>query len=122
MPLMQGLEITGASLSIMNLIFSKIKVNKEKCVKACVPEIFATDKAIELVGKGMPFRDAYKKVAKELDELKTENPVKNIKSKKHLGATGNLGLSKSAAKIKAGKAKIEKEKKAFEAAISKLKK
>jgi argininosuccinate lyase len=121
-PLMEGLAITEASLNVCTLVVSGLKVNKDKCVKACVPEIFATDKAIELAAKGMPWRDAYLKVARELDKLKSEDPVKNIKKKTHLGATGNLGLSKSAAKIKAEKAAIAKEAKAFKAALSKLKK
>ena len=43
----------------------------------------------------MPFRDAYKKVGLNLENVKVSNPVKNILSKKHIGATGNLGLEKS---------------------------
>lgn len=121
-PLMEGLGITEASLNVCTLVISGLKVDKEKCVEACVPEIFATGKAIELAAKGMPWRDAYVKVAQELDELKAEDPVENIKSKKHMGATGNLGLSKSAAKIKAEKAAIAKEKKHFEDALRKLRK
>lgn len=120
-PLMEGLAITKASLNICTMVVAGLKVNKGKCIKACVPEIFAADKAIELAVKGVPWRDAYLKVAQELDTLKAEDPVENIKKKKHLGATGNLGLSKSAVKIKAEKVKIGKEKSSFEAALSKLK-
>ncbi len=121
-PLMEGLAITKASLDICALVVSGLKVNRVKCIRACRPEIFATDKAVELVGKGMPFRDAYKKVAAELDRLEGEDAVANIKAKKHLGATGNLGLGKAAAKIKAEKEKFTKEKKSLELMFSKLKK
>ncbi len=119
-PLMDGLSVTKASLGICALVVSGITVNKDKCLRACKPEIFAADKALELVGGGMTFRDAYRKVAAELDELKGEDPAENIKSKKHLGATGNLGLGKAAAKIKAEKERVAKEKKLLEAAFSEL--
>ena len=48
----------------------------------------------------MPFRDAYKEVGINLDSLNNKNPVENIKSKIHVGATGNLNLSKIESMIK----------------------
>jgi len=64
-PVMKGFEITLTSLEITNLIFSKLKVNKEKCEKALTSEVYATEKVYELIKKGMPFREAYQKVSKE---------------------------------------------------------
>lgn len=119
-PLMESMDITIASLKVCSLVISKLKVNKDKCIKACVMEIFATDKAVELAAGGMPFRDAYLKVANELGDLKGENPVENIKSKKHIGATGNLGLEKALAVIKKKKAEVAAEKKKFSKVIAKL--
>ncbi len=119
-PLMSSLGTTKASLDVCTLTVSKIKVNKEKCLKACVMEIFATDKALKLAKEGLPFREAYIKVAKELDKLQGENPIENIKSKKHLGATGNLGLDKSVSKLKAEEASISSKRKAYESALAKL--
>ena len=55
-------------------------------------EIFATDVANDLVRKGMAFRDAYKQVGENLSKVEKQDAAKNIRSKKHLGATGNLGL------------------------------
>ena len=109
-PLMKGLKVTNKSLAVMELVIKGLKVNKEKCIKACVPEIFATDKAIELAASGMPWRDAYKKVAKDLPKLKAEDPVANIKKKKHAGATGNLGLEKVSVKITKEMSEVKSEK------------
>jgi len=64
-PTMKGLEITNDTLSIMKLIFNNLKVNKDNCAKALNDEIYATAKVYELAKKGIPFRDAYKKIAKE---------------------------------------------------------
>jgi hypothetical protein len=39
-------------------------------------------------------------VGLNLDALKAQDPVANIKSKTHLGAPGNLGLDKARAALK----------------------
>ena len=50
---------------MMNLVVQKIKINKERCKEGLTEELFATEKAYELVKKGMPFREAYKKVSEK---------------------------------------------------------
>ena len=59
----KGLQITKESLDIMALIIMNLKVNKDRCSKAMTKEIFATEEAYKLVKKGVPFRDAYRKVS-----------------------------------------------------------
>lgn len=117
-PLIKGIETVKASINIMKLTINKLKVNKEKCIKACSPEIYATDKAIELVKKGMPFRDAYQKIGLNLKSLKKENPIANIKNKKHLGATGNLCLDKSKAILEKQEIALKKSQALFYGKIS----
>lgn len=63
---MKGFSITLDSLSVMTLVIKNLGVNKQECSRAMTPELFATKRAYDLVQKGMPFRDAYKKVAQEL--------------------------------------------------------
>ncbi|MDP3971268.1 MAG: lyase family protein [bacterium] len=92
-PLIKGIDLFENTVKIMNLVAGGVKINAKKCKSACTPEVFATDYALDLVKNGMPFRDAYKKVANVIDELEEIEPVKNIKSKKHVGSTGNLRLS-----------------------------
>lgn len=91
-PLMQGFEITTMSIRVFKQIFSHLKVDKEKCLKAFTSELFATDKVLDLVKKGRTFREAYKEVALSLKDVVMEDPVVNILSKTHQGATGNLGI------------------------------
>ncbi len=67
-PLIKGFEITEQSLKSAALLFRSLKVNKERCRKAMTEDIYATEKAYKLVEKGVPFRDAYKQVSKELSE------------------------------------------------------
>jgi len=68
-PTIKGFEITKESLSVICLVIDKLKVNKENCKKAMTEELYATEKAYELVEKGIPFRDAYKKISKEYDSI-----------------------------------------------------
>jgi len=91
-PLMRGTEMTLASLGVMHLSIERLEVVEENLRKGFLPEIFATDRALELVREGQPFRDAYKYVGTHLDELSSRDPVANLKTKKLQGGPGNLGL------------------------------
>jgi len=62
--LMDSFEITLSSLKISQKIISNLEPNKEKMKEACSEELYAAQKATELAMKGVPFRDAYKKVSK----------------------------------------------------------
>lgn len=98
-PIMHGFEIASASLAVFAQIFSEIQVNKKDCLEAFSAELFATDRVLKLTAEGIPFRDAYKLVAKEAADFSEEDPIRNIMSKTHLGAPGNLGLEISYSKI-----------------------
>ena len=91
-PLLKSFDITLESLEMANLVVEHLEPNVENLEKRFTPEIFATDVAHELVKNGVPFRDAYKKIGNNLDQLKNVDVDKNIREKTHLGATGNLGL------------------------------
>lgn len=119
-PLMEGMVITLSSIAICELIIARLKVNKEKCLKAFPPEIYATDKALELTMKGVPFREAYKAMAMNLGKLANEDPTANIAKKKHLGATGNLGLENLEKTIVSEKKARLKETTKLETALEKL--
>ena len=98
-PLMQGFEITQASLQVFGKVFSEIQVNQEKCLNAFTPELFATDQVLQLAKNGVPFREAYQQVAKNLKNVTQSDPITNILSKTHLGGTGHLGIDYSESKI-----------------------
>ncbi len=91
----------------------KLQVNKGNAAKACGRELFAADKALELAQRGLPFRDAYRVIAESKFDFVVD-AVGNIKRKRHLGATGNLGLRKLSDLIAEQKRKVQKEKNAFE--------
>lgn len=118
--LIESFEIAVSTLNIFTAIIEKIKVSREKCIEACTKELFATEHAYDLVKKGTSFRDAYKETAKNIKNLPKIDPVKNIQSKKHLGATGNLGLDKLKQTIKSANSEIDSKLKNFSSKLEKL--
>jgi len=69
-PLIEGFDITISCLNMMSLIISGIEIDKAKCEKSLTSEMFATDKCMRLVKDGIPFRDAYRQVAKDIEHPK----------------------------------------------------
>ena len=67
-PAMRGIDVTLKSLEIASLVVSSISVDRERCEGAMTDEIYATERAYNLVKEGVPFREAYRKVAAELRE------------------------------------------------------
>ena len=119
-PFMRGVEATLGSLSVVRLTFEKLEVVQENLRKGFIPEIYATDRALELVAEGVPFRDAYRHVAAHLEELVDRDPVKNLKSKKLQGGPGNLGLAGLTKRAAAAEKWLGAVRDPFEAALRKL--
>lgn len=86
--LVKALHLFSNTVKVMTIVTEGISLNKAKCIAACSAEVFATDKALDLVKEGMPFRDAYRYVGTHLDELECIDPIKSIKQKKlHITAS-----------------------------------
>ena len=82
-------------MRVFALVLEKLEVNEEGLLKGFIPEIFATDRVLELVREGKPFRDAYREVGLNLNALKDMDPFEALKKKTYQGTTGNLGLELS---------------------------
>lgn len=65
-PMMQGLQLVKQSLEVLVLVLNSLQVNKNACEKALTNEVYATEKAYELVQQGMSFRNAYHKIAEDM--------------------------------------------------------
>ena len=65
-PIMRALSVTGQCLAMMKLVFEKLIVNAERCAAAMTDELFATQRAYDLVRQGVPFREAYRRVAEDI--------------------------------------------------------
>lgn len=97
---MQSFDEVNNLLDMAKLLVSNLQPNREQLIAACTPEIFAADRANELVKQGLSFREAYHQVKEDEDWKKEIDPVQNINEKTHLGSTGNLGLDRLKNKVK----------------------
>lgn len=117
---MEGLSVTRASLRIMSLMATSLKVNAERLRAGFTPGVFATDYALELVAGGMTFRDAYQRVRANLEALSSEDPDKAIAKKTHLGSTAGLDFNLYRARIAYARQWVRQHRKKSETAFKKL--
>jgi argininosuccinate lyase len=119
-PTMQAIHITEISLRACELVIRKLQVNDQRCREACAPEIYAADEALRMSLKGIPFREAYREVAKNLEKLEGTDPVQAIKQRKHTGAPGNLQLERLAQTIRKAQKENRTRRETFERTLNKL--
>jgi argininosuccinate lyase len=64
-PLFAGVAATLDSLRAMGLVLAGLKIDTARCAAAVTEEMRATERALKLVAEGVPFRDAYRRIAAE---------------------------------------------------------
>jgi len=87
------------SVRVMELVVRRLGVNEARLAAGFRPEIFATDRTLELVAGGMPFRDAYRQVAETPSAAEAQDPREALLKKRHTGAPGNLRLDVPAKRL-----------------------
>jgi len=66
----RGFSTVLESIHITGLIFQNLKVIEENCEVAMTDELYAAEKAYQLVQQGIPFRDAYREIGKQYESSK----------------------------------------------------
>ncbi|HID10807.1 MAG TPA: argininosuccinate lyase [Candidatus Latescibacteria bacterium] len=91
-PLMEAVDTAVGCLRAVRKIFANLEVDREALVASFSPELFAADEALHLAAEGVPFREAYRRVAARLGELEARDPVESIHRRTHTGAPGDPEL------------------------------
>lgn len=91
-PVMEGFQNVIQTLDVLNAVIPDMKPKEERLNSAMSSELFAAHEAYQLVKQGIPFRQAYHQIKKNLKKLTSTNAIDCIKNMKHIGATGCLGL------------------------------
>ena len=113
---MEAFDTTRASLRILTRLVGGLAVHPERLRAAFAdPGVFATDRALELVAGGMPFRDAYHQVRDHLEDLRGMDPDAAVAKKTHLGAPADPMLFDG---LDAGIRRVRAELRARRAAVS----
>jgi argininosuccinate lyase len=104
----------------MTPLVKELEAHPDRLIGGFTPDVFATDRALELVARGMPFRDAYHKVKAELSSLESSDPAAAIARKSHLGAPAGLDFQLLRRRVEGAAGFAESELAEFHAAIARL--
>lgn len=87
---MEGIELLKDNLEVTNFMLQHIKVNEHIIEDANYDYLYSVEKVNQLVMEGLSFREAYRKVGKEIEEGKF-SAYKTL-NHTHEGSLGNLCL------------------------------
>ncbi|GAA0201392.1 argininosuccinate lyase [Kangiella japonica] len=92
--LLRGVSSALQCLQLVPSLLKSLVINVSKCEASVDASMFATDKAVELVIEDdMVFRDAYRHIKYNYQELESRKAIDSLKERVSPGATGNLFLS-----------------------------
>lgn len=93
-PLFRGLDEALATVRMVPRVVAGMTFDRERMRRALTPDCFATDRAVELAIAGVPFRDAYRQVARELASLEAGDADRSLRERTSPGACGDLRLDR----------------------------
>ncbi|MGD9020417.1 MAG: argininosuccinate lyase [Lysobacterales bacterium] len=100
-PLMRAFERGLQALALLPGLLQGIEWQSAKMRAAMTPEMLATDRAMDLAGQGVPFREAYRQAARESGEADDAAIGESLARRVSLGACGNLGADILEARLEA---------------------
>lgn len=107
-PVMEAIELASDSLAVLLAVMGELEPNQEKLKVSMTSELFAAHAAYEMVKNGVPFRQAYRDVKKDLGQLDKMSADDTIKNMKHIGATAGLELDKTQKEIQSAQGMWDK--------------
>ena len=105
-PVILGLRQADELFGVLVRLIPALKVNAEATATASTDELYAAHQAYVYVQGGLPFREAYRRVAQQIQDG-TFAPDRAALTATHLGGSGNLGLEVLAADLASARAWIE---------------
>ena len=118
-PFMTGTRITLACLQILAPLLRGLKPRKAALLAGFGPEVFATDKALDMVSEGVPFRTAYDRVKAGLGELQLLDSQELVNRRMRSG-TARIGFDNLTGRMQDARRFARAERRRFHGAISRL--
>ena len=100
-PVLRAFERGLEGLALVPALLAGLAWNRKRMLSAIGPAMHATDRANELVAEGMSFRDAYRKVGDELDQLAERSACDSLATRVSPGGCGDLLLDRIEARLRA---------------------
>lgn len=101
-PTMRAFAEARGILSAAIQVVGGLELVRDRMKDAVTEDTLATDRAVELARSGLPFREAYRKVAAEVgssEQPAGERAEASVRARTSLGAAGNLGLDRLSASL-----------------------
>src|SRR5262249_18507820 len=77
-PIVRAFSRGPEAIALIPTLVSRLDFDRDRLRSAITPDLYATDVAVELARSGMPFRDAYRKVADEIGALAARSPEESL--------------------------------------------
>ena len=98
-PFLEALIKGRELLDVCARLLPGLEIREVACQLACTDDLYAAQEAYRLVAEqGIPFRDAYKAVAGQI-QSGTFQPDRTTPSNTHLGSANRLGLTETSAAL-----------------------
>jgi len=98
-PLLRAIKKTIDTMSLFPSLIEGTHFRRDVCEEKIDAPMHATDLAMELSAKGIPFRTAYQQVANSFDELEQRKPKDSLNARISPGGCGNLMLDEISARL-----------------------
>ncbi len=106
-PFLEALVKGRELLDVCAHLLPGLQIQETACQQACTDDLYAAQEAYRLVAEqGLPFRDAYKAVAAQI-QAGTFRPDRSAPAKAHIGSTSALGLAETGAALRGSEAWIQ---------------
>jgi argininosuccinate lyase len=101
-PVMRALAEARDTLTILPKVVASLQIDATRAAASVTADMLATDRAVDLARAGLPFREAYRRVAADLGS--STEPAgaaadASVRARVSLGAPGNLALDRLGAEI-----------------------
>ena len=93
-PILRAFARGLAGLELVPALVDALAFDEAALRAAITPDMYATDRALELVGEGVPFREAYRRAAADIPALGARTPEQSLRARRSLGSAGNLALER----------------------------
>ena len=121
-PMMRALDMTLEMLTVVQRTAVSVSVNRERLAQSFGPELLATDEVFKRVQSGTSFRDAYREVAGDLENLSRNpaDPAEVIRRRTSTGTPGNPDLELVRGELAQRRAELDTEQARVSEAIAGL--
>lgn len=122
-PLLRGLARTSEMLEVMAVIVPELDVDRERARALVSGGLLATDLALARVERGVPFRAAYREVARALargEAVPATTGAEILSRRRSTGNLGRLGLDVPRRRLAAERRRNRRERTRFDRALRRL--